>query len=129
MEKQPSSLAERICANPHCRRRDIAARGRCPACYAFLYRNGRDAEPEEMGNRYRVEKPCQNCKERPIRARGRCYRCYRYWWRTGRERPLAHRIGPKSLCANCSRRPPYRKGRCRSCYAYLKLHQQDKPGV
>lgn len=129
MEKQPSSPAERICANPHCQRQDIRTRGRCQACYAFLYRHGRDIRPEEMGDRYRTDEPCQNCKERPIRARDRCHRCYKYWMRTGRERPSANQARANGLCANCGRRPPYRQGRCRSCYAYLQQHQEDKPGA
>lgn len=127
MEKQPSSPAERICANPHCLRRDIRARGRCQACYAFLCRNDRDITAEEMGDRYRVEQPCQNCKTQPIRSRGRCSRCYSYWMRTGRDRPAASQASANGLCVNCSRRPPYRKGRCRSCYAYLQQHQEDNP--
>lgn len=129
MEKQSSSPGERICANPHCQRRDIRARGRCQACYVFLRRNGRDAKPQEMNARHRVEKPCHNCKERPIRARGRCQRCYEFWIRTGRERPSANQVRADGTCANCRRRQPYRLGRCRSCYAYLKLHGKDNPGA
>lgn len=129
MERQPSSPATRICANPHCQRSDIRSRGRCQACYLFLYRNGRDARPEEMQNRSHLAKICKNCKERPIRARGRCYRCYKYWWRTGLEHPAGNQAGASGLCANCGRRRAYRQDRCRSCFAYLQVRKEERPGA
>lgn len=129
MENRSPSSKPRVCANPHCRRRGIRARGRCQACYVFLRRHGRDATPAEMrSQRRKAEKRCRNCNERPRYARNRCQRCYQYWMRTGRERPSKGQKAGDGLCLICGRRPPYRFGRCRSCYAYLSVHRKDRPG-
>ena len=125
--KKGSSPQSRGCANAHCQRRDIRARGRCQACYVFVRRHGRDATPDEMRSlRRRQEQSCQNCGERPIRVRGRCQRCYQFFMRTGRERPAAHALLHDGMCVVCGRRPPYRQGRCRSCYGYRSLHRKDR---
>ena len=127
MERESSSPAKPICANPHCERRDIRALGRCQACYVYLKRHGRDATPAEMHARG-SERLCQNCRERPARARGRCQRCYQYWLRTGTERPSAGQRRSDGMCLNCGQQPAYRFGRCRSCYGYLSLYHKDRPG-
>ncbi|MFW5942074.1 MAG: hypothetical protein ACOC9X_02610 [bacterium] len=113
------------CANPACDRRDIRARGRCPACYAFYRRHGRDATRAEMRRRDRPQTLCKVCGRAYAQARGRCMTCYHYWWRTGRDRPMDG-AGGEGLCAVCGERPVYRQDRCRSCYAYLQSRGHDR---
>lgn len=126
MKNRSPSRGRAVCANPHCRRRAIHARGRCQACFSFLKRHGRDITRGEMRARRAVRGQCKNCHGRPLYARGRCKRCYQYQRRTGRERVTAGQKSEDGLCRNCGQRPPYRLGRCRSCYAYLSLHHQDR---
>lgn len=131
MKDRTSSSKQPRCANPHCRRREIRARGRCQACYVFLRRHGRDATPSEMRpQRRRVSKKrCMTCRQRPVYARKRCRRCYQYWMRTGRERLVEGQKGRGGLCLNCGKRPVYQLGRCRSCHAYLRMYGKDRAGI
>lgn len=127
MKKRTVPSSQPVCANPHCQRWDIRARGRCQACYVFLRRHGRDATPADMRkSRRHGKRRCHNCDEALEFARGRCQRCYQYWLRTGRERPCKGQTGQ---CLNCGKRRIYRLGRCRSCYGYLRVHHKDRPGV
>jgi len=127
MKDRSPSPKPRVCANPHCQRHLIHARGRCQACYVYLRRHGRDATPPEMGRRGGGREKCHNCRDGLVYARNRCQRCYQYWRRNGSERPSTGQKSRDGLCVNCGRRPPYRFGRCRSCYAYLNLHHKDRP--
>lgn len=130
MEKRSSSSKPRVCANPHCQRKNIRAYSRCQPCYRYFRRHGRDITSAEMSPlRRRSEERCRNCNKRPRYARNRCRRCYQFWLRTGRERPSEGQKGKDGLCRNCGLRPPYRSGRCRSCYAYLRMHRKDRQDI
>lgn len=80
------------CVN--CGYRDGATlrRGRCQACYVYLWRHGAD-RPRWYWDPTAIRPPCSCCGLAPAQTRrGWCKVCYSYWKHAGRLRSPAHAL-------------------------------------